>query len=208
MIGLIGKKVGMTQVFDEKGILTPVTVVYFDQNTVVGQCAEEKNGYNAVVLGSVDVKESRMRKPLRGQFKDPVKPKKYLVEIREFDQECSVGDEIGLDIFEGFKYVDVRGTTKGKGFQGVIKLHGFHGGRATHGSKFHRVGGSTGQNTYPGHTFKGLKMAGRMGGNRATLQNLQIVKIDKEKKVLLIKGSVPGATNGMVIVTNAKKKEM
>ena len=208
MIGLIGKKVGMTQVFDEKGILTPVTVVYFDQNTVVSQCAEEKNGYNAVVLGSVDVKESRMRKPLRGQFKDPVKPKKYLAEIRDFDQECSVGDEIGLDVFEGCTYVDVRGTTKGKGYQGVIKLHGFHGGRDTHGSKFHRVGGSTGQNTYPGHSFKGLKMAGRMGGNRATLQNLKIVKIDKEKKVLLIKGAVPGATNGMVIVTTAKKKEM
>jgi large subunit ribosomal protein L3 len=208
MVGLIGIKVGMTQVFDATGVLTPVTAIKIEPNTVVAEREEEKNGYTAKVLGAVDVRESRISKPYRGQFKDPVTPKRYMVEIRDFDQECAVGDQLGVDIFEGCRFVDICGTSKGKGFQGVIKRHGFSGGRATHGSKFHRVGGSTGQNTYPGHSFKGIKMAGRMGGVRSTTQNLEIVKIDKEKQILLIKGAVPGARDGMVLVTYAKKKEL
>lgn len=208
MIGLIGKKVGMTQVFDQKGILTPVTVIKVEPNTVVAERSEEKCGYKAVVLGAEDVRESRISKPYRGQFKDPVSPKRYLVEMNDFDQECAVGDLVGLDVFEGIRYVDVRGTSKGKGFQGVVKKHGFGGGRATHGSKHHRSNGSTGMNTYPGHVLKGTRMAGRMGGVRTTVQNLEIVKIDKEKQVLLVKGAVPGTRDGMVVVTFSKKREM
>lgn len=208
MVGLIGKKVGMTQVFDDKGILTPVTVVKIEPNTIVGERSTEKNGYSAVVIGAVDAKVSRLTKPYIGQFVEPLVPKKYLVELRDFDQECSVGDALGLDIFEGITYVDVRGTTKGKGFQGVMKRYGFSGGRKTHGSKFHRAPGSTGMGTYPGHTFRGRKMPGRMGGVRCTTQNLRIVKIDLEKQILLLRGAVPGAKNGMVIVTYSKKKEM
>jgi large subunit ribosomal protein L3 len=208
MIGLIGKKVGMTQVFDEKGILIPVTVIKVEPNTVVAERTKEKCGYSAVVLGAEDVAESRISKPYRGQFKGDIVPKRYLVEITDFDHECAQGDVLGLDVFEGCRYVDVRGKSKGKGFQGVMKRYGFSGGRATHGSKFHRAGGSTGQNTYPGHVFKNTKMPGRMGGERVTIQNLQIVRIDKEKQVLLVKGAVPGTKDGMVLVTYSRKKEM
>ena len=208
MIGLIGKKVGMTQVFDEKGILTPVTVIEVQPNTVVAERTKEKSGYSAVVLGAEDVRESRISKPYRGQFKGEISPKRYLVEIEDFDHEYALGGVVGLDVFDGIRFVDVRGKSKGKGFQGVMKLHGFHGGRKTHGSKFHRAHGSTGQNTYPGHVFKGTKMAGRMGGEKVTIQNLEIVRIDKEKQVLLVKGAVPGAKDGMVLVTYSRKKEM
>jgi large subunit ribosomal protein L3 len=208
MIGLIGKKVGMTQVFDEKGILTPVTVIKVEPNTVVSERTKEKSGYSAVVLGAEDVKENRITKPYRGQFKGEISPKRFLVEIADFDHECAQGDVLDLDVFEGCRYVDIRGKSKGKGFQGVVKRYGFGGGRATHGSKFHRAGGSTGQNTYPGHVFKDTKMPGRMGGEKVTVQNLEIVKIDKEKQVLLVKGAVPGARDGMVLVTYSRKKEM
>lgn len=208
MIGLIGIKVGMTQVFDDKGILTPVTVIKIEPNTVVSERTREKSGYSAVVLGAEDVRESRISKPYRGQFKGEISPKRYLVEMSDYDQECAVGDRVDLDVFEGCRYVDIRGTSKGKGFQGVVKKHGFGGGRATHGSKHHRTAGSTGMNTYPGRVFKGTKMAGRMGGVRTTVQNLEIVKIDKEKQVLLVKGAVPGARNGMVVVSYSKKREM
>ena len=208
MIGLIGKKVGMTQVFDENGILTPVTVIRVEPNTVVAERTKEKCGYSAVVLGAEDVRENRISRPYRGQFKGDIAPKRYLVEIADFDREYALGGLLGLDVFEGCRYVDVRGRSKGKGFQGVMRRYGFGGGRATHGSKFHRAPGSTGQNTYPGHVFKGAQMPGRMGGERVTVQNLEIVRIDKEKQVLLVKGAVPGANDGMVLVTHSRKKEM
>ncbi|MDR2588852.1 MAG: 50S ribosomal protein L3 [Spirochaetales bacterium] len=208
MIGLIGKKVGMTQVFDEQGILTPVTVIKIEPNTVVSERTREKCGYDAVVLGAEDVKENRLSKPYRGQFKGEISPKRYLVEIADFDKDCAAGDLMGVDVFDGCRYVDVRAKSKGKGFQGVMKRYGFSGGRATHGSKFHRAPGSTGQNTYPGHVFKNAKMPGRMGGEKVTVQNLELVRIDKEKQVLLVKGAVPGARNGMVLVTYSRKKEM
>jgi large subunit ribosomal protein L3 len=208
MIGLIGKKVGMTQVFNDQGILIPVTVIKVEPNTVVAERTKEKCGYAAVVLGAEDVKENRVSKPYRGQFKGDISPKRYLVEIADFDRDCARGDVVGLDVFDGCRYVDIRGRSKGKGFQGVVKRYGFGGGRATHGSKFHRAPGSTGQNTYPGHVFKNAKMPGRMGGEKITVQNLQIVRIDKEKQVLLVKGAVPGTKDGMVLVTYSRKKEM
>jgi large subunit ribosomal protein L3 len=206
MIGLIGKKVGMTQVFDEQGVLTPVTVIQFEPNVVVRNRTEDKDGYDAVVLGSFDMKESRATKPYQGQFVDTITPKKILHEIRDFDKECNVGDTLGLELFEGISYVDISGQTKGKGYQGVMKRHGFGGGRKTHGSKFHRANGSTGMAAYPSKVMRGTKMAGRMGFERHTAQNLQVVKLDPEKNVLLVRGSVPGRRDGVVVVKRAKKK--
>lgn len=206
MLALIGKKVGMTQVFDSVGNLVPVTVIAFDANTVVSQRTEDKNGYEAVLVGSVDLKAKHTTKPYAGQFPEGVTPKKYLVEIKNFAKETEVGEELSLELFANSSYVDVIGTSKGKGFQGVMKRHGFGGGRATHGSKFHRANGSTGMAATPSKVHKGVKMAGRMGGERVTVQNLKIVKIDMEKNCLLVKGAVPGAAKSMVVVTTAKKK--
>lgn len=206
MIGLIGKKVGMTQVFDEQGVLTPVTVIKVLPNVVIDERNTEKHGYDAVVIGSVDEKESRVTKPYAGQFKEGVKPKKCLVELRGFEKECKVGDTFGVELLEGLSFVDVTGQSKGKGFQGVMKRHGFGGGRATHGSKFHRANGSTGQAAYPSKVIKGLKMAGRMGSDKKTVQNLEVVSLDAESQVVLVKGAVPGNKDGFVVVKNAKKR--
>lgn len=206
MVGLIGKKLGMTQVFDAEGQLTPVTVIQIEPNVVIASRTIEKDGYSAVVLGALEQKASRVSKPVAGQFKSEVTPKKHVLEIRDFDKECNVGETIGVEIFDGHRYLDVVGTSKGKGYQGVIKRHGFSGGRDTHGSKFHRAHGSTGNNTFPARVFKGSKMAGRMGGDRKTIQNLRVVMIDRDKQVVLVKGAVPGSRNSMVVVSNAKKK--
>ena len=205
MLSLIGKKVGMTQVFDEFGVLTPVTVVKVEENVVIANKSIEKDGYKAVVLGSIDKKEKNTTKPVAGQFKEGITPKRKVVEVRDFDKECAVGDVLGVELIEGVEFVDVIGTSKGKGFQGVMKRHNFGGGRSTHGSKFHRANGSTGMAAYPSKVIKGTKMAGRMGGERKTVQNLQIVKIDTERQVLLIKGAVPGTKDSFVIVRKAKK---
>ncbi|MDC7219835.1 MAG: 50S ribosomal protein L3 [Spirochaetales bacterium] len=206
MVGLIGKKIGMTQVFDADGELTPVTVISVEPNVVVASKTEETDGYEAVVLGSVEKKASRVSKPYAGQFKGDVAPRRHLVEMRDFEKECTVGDSFGVELFEDMRYVDVIGTTKGKGFQGVMKRHNFKGGRKTHGSKFHRANGSTGMAAYPSKVIKGTKMAGRMGGERKTVQNLAVVKVDQEKGVLLIRGAVPGTKDSMVLVRKAKKK--
>lgn len=206
MIGLIGKKAGMTQVFDEEGTLTPVTVIKVEPNVVVANRTLDKDGYSAVVLGSVEMKSSNVTKPYAGQFKDDVTPKKHIIEIRDFEKECNVGDSFGVELMENLVYVDVVGTSKGKGFQGVMKRHNFSGGRATHGSKFHRVGGSTGMAAYPSKVIKGTKMAGRMGGEKKTVQNLEVVRVDAEKKIVLVKGAIPGTKNSIVLVRTAKKK--
>jgi len=207
MLGLIGRKVGMTQVFDANGALTPVTVINIEDNVVVNKRGAEKNGYEALVIGSVDMKKNRVRKPYGGQFKNDLTPKKFLVEMRDFEKECEVGDTLGVDLFEGFEYVDVVGVSKGKGYQGVIKRHGFGGGRKTHGSKFHRANGSTGQSAFPSRVMRGTRMPGRMGGEKTTVQNLKIVRIDAENKILLVKGAVPGAPMTALIVKKAKKKQ-
>ena len=206
MKGLIAKKVGMTQVFDNNGELTPVTVIHVEPNTVVATKTKEANGYDAVVLGVDDVKESRISKAYKGQFPENVSPKRTLKEFRDFDNEVNVGDQIGLELFESTSYLDVTATSKGKGFQGVMKRWGFHGGRATHGSKFHREPGGTGNCTTPGHSVKNIKLPGRMGFDRVTVQNLKIVKVDPELKVIMVRGAVPGVKNCTLIIKSAVKK--
>lgn len=206
MLGLMAKKVGMTQVFDESGNLIPVTVLRIDQNIVVAQKTEDKFGYNAVVLGIGDKKKSRVTKPYAGQFPEGMAPKQTLREFRDFEHECAVGDSLGVELFEKVRYVDVCGVSKGKGFQGVMKRWNFSGGRASHGSKFHREGGGTGQSTYPGHTFKNVKMAGRMGRERVTVLSLKVVKIDVDSRTILVRGAVPGGNKSTVVVRAAVKK--
>ncbi|MBB5218639.1 MAG: 50S ribosomal protein L3 [Treponema sp.] len=206
MKGLIAKKVGMTQVFDENGNLTPVTVIRVEPNTVVATKTEEKCGYNAVVLGLDDLKASKVSKPYAKQFPENVTPKRHLKEFRDFEGEVAVGDQIGVELFNSIRFIDVTATSKGKGFQGVMKRWGFHGGRATHGSKFHREAGGTGNSTTPGHCLKNVKMAGRMGNDRVTVQNLKVIKVDPELKVLMVRGAVPGVKDATLIVKAAVKK--
>ncbi|MBD5434164.1 MAG: 50S ribosomal protein L3 [Treponema sp.] len=206
MKGLIGKKLGMTQVFDESGNLTPVTVIQVEPNTVVATRTKENNGYEAVVLGVGDLKPHKVTKPYAGQFSEGVTPKRTLKEFRDFDGEVKIGDQFGVELFDKTRFLDVTANSKGRGFQGVMKRWGFHGGRKTHGSKFHREPGGTGQCTTPGHTFKNTKLPGRMGNVRVTVQNLRIVKIDPELKVILVRGAVPGTRNSTLIVKSAVKK--
>ncbi|MBN2049452.1 MAG: 50S ribosomal protein L3 [Spirochaetales bacterium] len=205
MIGLIGVKVGMTQIFDEQGAVIPVTVIKINDNVVVSERTEEKDGYSAALIGSVDKKNPT--KPYAGQFPKGVAPKRYCTEIKDFEGEYAVGDSLSMDLLENVTYVDVIGTCKGKGYQGVVRRHGFAGGRKTHGSKFHRANGSTGMAAWPSRVIKGTKMPGRMGNSRVTVQNLKLVKVDKEKKVVLVKGAVPGTRNSMVFIRSAVKKE-
>jgi large subunit ribosomal protein L3 len=206
MLGLIGKKVGMTQVFDERGILTPVTVIKIEDNVVIGEKNSEKNGYTAMVIGAGDKKAKHVTKPYAGQFSEGIDPKRYLVEMRDFEADCAVGDSLGVGLFKEISFVDVEGTSKGKGFQGAMKRHGFSGGRATHGSKFHRGLGGTGMAATPSKVFKGQKMPGRMGAEKTTVQNLRVMKVDEEKQVLLVKGAIPGPRQSTVLVKKAKKR--
>jgi large subunit ribosomal protein L3 len=206
MLGLLAKKVGMTQVFNDEGNLVPVTVMRIDPNIVVAQKNKDEDGYAAVVLGIDDMKKSRVTKPYAGQFAENIAPKKLIKEFRDFEKEVAVGDSLGVELFEGCRYVDVSGVSKGKGFQGVMKRWGFSGGRHTHGSKFHREPGSTGQSTYPGRTFKNVKMPGRMGRERVTVLSLRVVKVDLEKRVIMVHGAVPGINKGVVVVRAAVKK--
>lgn len=204
MLGLIGKKVGMTQVFDEKGKLTPVTVIKIEGNVVVAERTEEKNGYNAAVLGTGEVKASRTTKPYAGQFSGD--PLKNLMEFRDYEKEVQVGDVLGVDLFNDVRYVDVTGTSKGKGYQGGMKRYGFGGGRKTHGSKFHRDLGGTAMSSTPSRTFKGKKMAGHMGFERVTVQNLRVVRVDENLQVIMVKGAIPGPAASVVVVKKAVKK--
>jgi large subunit ribosomal protein L3 len=206
MLGLLAKKVGMAQIFDDAGNLIPVTVLRIDPNTVIAHKSKEKDGYTAVVLGVDDKKKNRVIKPYAGQFPENVTPKKHVKEFRDFDKEVAVGDSLGAELFEGCRYVDVTGISKGKGFQGVVKRWGFGGGRYSHGSKFHREPGSTGQSTYPGKTFKNVKLPGRMGRERVTVLSLRVIKVDVEKRVLMIRGAVPGVNKGLVTVRAAVKR--
>ena len=206
MLGLIGKKVGMTQVFDEKGRLTPVTVIKIEDNVVIANRTEDKNGYSAVVLGTGAKKKSQITKPYAGQFKDVCDPKQTVMEMRNFDNEVAVGDALGVDLFKDVTFVDVTGTSKGKGYQGGMKRWGFRGGEKTHGSKFHRDLGGTAMSSTPSHTFKGKKMAGHLGNVKVTVQNLKVVAVDSEMQVLMVKGAIPGANESTVIVKKAVKK--
>jgi large subunit ribosomal protein L3 len=206
MLGLMAKKIGMTQIFDEVGNMLPVTVLRIDPNVVIAQKSKEKDGYTAVVLGIDDKKKNLVTKPYAGQFPQNIAPKKYLKEFRDFEKEVAVGDSLGVEVFDKIRYVDITGVSKGKGFQGVMKRWGFAGGRHTHGSKFHREPGSTGQSTYPGRTFKNVKLPGRMGHERVTVLSLRVIRVDTEKQLLMVHGAVPGINRGLVVVRAAVKK--
>jgi large subunit ribosomal protein L3 len=205
MFGIIGQKLGMTQIFLDNGNAIPVSLIKIDNNVIVNKKEADRDGYNAIVLGTGDVSDKKIKNIYKNQFKNS-SPKKYLKEFRvEKTDGFEIGQELNIDVFNDIKYVDVTGISKGKGTQGVIKRHGFHGGRATHGSKFHRENGSTGQNTYPAHCFKGVKRSGRMGFEQVTIQKLQVVKIDKENNVLFICGAVPGINNSLVYIRKSCK---
>lgn len=206
MIGLIGKKIGMTQVFEGDGTLTPVTVIKFEDNIVVGERNVDRDGYSACILGTGDMKKSRATRPYAGQFADDTDPRKFVAEIRDFGQDVEVGAKLGVELFSDQTFVDVIGKSKGKGYQGVIKRHGFGGGRKSHGSKFHRGLGSSGMAATPSKVHKGTKMAGRMGHRKTTVQNLRVVSVDSENQLLLLCGAVPGKRNDFVIVKGATKK--
>lgn len=198
----LGKKVGMTQIFTEEGAQVPVTVIAVEPQVVVQRKTVEIDGYNAIQVATGAVKEKRVNKPLKGHYdKAGVAFKKVL---REFPlaegEEYNVGDELKVDIFEVGDKVDVTGTSKGKGTAGLIKRHNFGRGRETHGSKFHRMPGGMGAASYPGRVWKGHRMMGRMGNERVTVQNLEVVRVDADNNFLLIKGAVPGPKNGLVRV--------
>ena len=204
---IIGKKVGMTQIFDEKGKVIPVTVIEAGPCVVAQVKTVETDGYNAIQLGFEDVKESKLNKPERGHFaKAGLANKKHLREFRVEDfEDLTVGSEIKADVFEAGDKIDVQGTTKGKGFQGVIKRHGQSRGPMGHGSMYHRRPGSMGPTSTPGRVFKGKKLPGHMGRVTVTIQNLDVVKVDMDKNVILIKGSVPGAKGAILKLRKSVK---
>ena len=206
--GLLGTKLGMTQVWDSNNNLIPVTVVQADSNVVTKLINEEREGYTAVQIGYGQIDPRKVTKPLAGHFEAAgVTPRRHLVELRTADAaEYTAGQELSVEVFEAGQKVDVVGTSKGKGFAGVMKRHNFHGVGASHGAhKNHRKPGSIGGASTPGRVFRGQKMAGRMGAERVTTQNLTIHAIDAEKNLLLIKGAVPGARGRVVLVRNAVK---
>ena len=207
MKGIIGKKIGMTQIFDEKGNVIPVTVIETAGNVVTQVKTVETDGYNSIQLGYGEVKSKHINKPLEGHFKKAgVENKKHLREFRTEDvANYKVGDEVKTDIFAAGDKVDVQGTSKGKGFQGVIKRHGQHRGPMGHGSMYHRRPGSMGATSTPGRVFKGKKLPGHMGRVTVTIQNLEVVKVDTDKNVLLVKGSVPGAKGAILKVKSSVK---
>ena len=208
MQGILGKKIGMTQIFGEDGTAYPVTVVKAGPCLVVQRKTADKDGYEAVQIGLVEDRPARrVSRPRRGHFeKAGVAPTRRLAEFAvEPQEEWKAGDEVRLDIFEENDVVDVIGTSKGKGFQGVVKRHGFRGGRATHGSMFHRAPGSIGQASDPSRVFPGTRLPGQTGGVRVTTKNLRIVKIVPEEHLLYLRGAVPGPRNGYIALRRAKR---
>ena len=207
-VHLIGKKLGMMQLFIENGNVMPVTVIEAGPCPVTQVKTAEQDKYEAIQIGFMDKKERGVTKPLQGHFKKAaVKPKRYLKESHvENASDYSVGQILNVDIFEKGDFVDVIGTSKGKGFAGVVKRWGFHGGKASHGSTTHRAPGSIGASATPARVFKGRKMPGHMGSVKCTVQNLQVMDVRAEQNQLLIKGAIPGADNSMVLIRKAKKK--
>jgi large subunit ribosomal protein L3 len=204
--GLIGRKLGMTQVFSEEGVTVPVTVIEVEPSVVVQKKTGEKDGYDAIQLGYGSVKPGRVTKPRQGHFK---KAGTGLFRIlREFNNvgNYEAGQEIKADIFAPGEYVDIEGITKGKGFAGVVKRHGFGGGRATHGSMFHRAPGSIGASADPSRVFKGTKLPGQMGNEKKTVQNLLVWSVRPDRNVILVRGAVPGGRNSFVLIKQSVKK--
>jgi large subunit ribosomal protein L3 len=207
--GIIGKKLGMTQVFAEDGAAVGVTVVEVEPTVVVQVKTMQKEGYDAIQVGYGRVKQKNVTKPRQGHMNKA--DKGFFRVLKEFPADPGAyepGQEISADIFQEGEYVDVVGTSKGKGFQGVVKRHGFHGGRATHGSMFHRAPGSIGASADPARVFKGTKMGGHMGSDRKTIQNLQVWQVRSDRNLLLLKGSIPGSKNGFVFIKQARKKSV
>ncbi|MBJ8347516.1 50S ribosomal protein L3 [Antrihabitans sp. YC2-6] len=206
--GILGTKLGMTQVFDDKNRVVPVTVIKAGPNVVTQIRTEERDGYNAVQLAFGAIDPRKVNKPVTGQFeKAGVTPRRHVVELRVADTSAfEVGQELTAEVFEDGAYVDVTGTSKGKGFAGTMKRHGFAGQGASHGAQaVHRRPGSIGGCATPGRVFKGTRMSGRMGNDRVTTQNLSVHKVDAENGLLLIKGAIPGRKGGLVIVKSAVK---
>lgn len=204
--GILGKKVGMTQIFTEAGELIPVTVIEATPNVVLQVKTVDADGYEAVQLGYQDKREVLANKPAKGHVaKANTAPKRFIKEFKDVELgEYEVGKEVKVDVFEPGDIVDVTGTTKGKGFQGVIKRFGQSRGPMAHGSRYHRRPGSMGP-VAPNRVFKNKRLAGRMGGNRVTIQNLEVVKVDVEKNVILIRGNVPGANKSLIQIKSARK---
>ena len=204
---ILAKKLGMTQIFDETGKVIPVTVIEAGPNAVVQKKTVENDGYDAVQVGFVDLKEKKATKPVKGHFaKAGVTPKKFVREFRLDDVSAfNVGDEIKADIFAAGDKVDVAGISKGKGYAGTIKRWGQHRGPMTHGSGYHRGPGSMGMCSNPGRVFKGKRLPGHMGVDRVTIQNLAVVRVDADKNIILIKGGLPGPKGGLLMVKNTVK---
>ena len=204
---ILGRKLGMTQVWNEKDEIVPVTVIEAGPCVVSQIKTKETDGYEAIQIGFGDIKPKHVNKPMQGHFdKAGIKPMRYLREVRVEDASAhELGEVITVDAFAEIDKVDVTGTSKGKGFAGVMKRYGFGGGPGGHGSHFHRAPGSIGQCAYPSRVFKGMRMAGHMGDERVTVKNLAVVRIDAEHNVILVKGAVPGANNGLVMIRDAKK---
>jgi len=202
MMGLIGRKIGMTQLFDEKGDIVPVTVIEAGPCTVTEVRTSERDGYTALQLGFGTNKESRFTKPVLGQFKKRnLPPSRHLREFRTGDVSAySVGQTLNVSLFEKGEHVDVEGTTKGRGFAGVIKRHGFTAGTASHGPTMGREPGSIGSSAYPSRVIKGKRLPGRMGGKPLTSKNLMVAGVDVEQNVVLVRGAIPGPTNGLVFI--------
>ncbi len=206
MKAIIGKKIGMTQIFDEKGMVIPVTIIQAGPCAVTQVKSTETDGYNAIQLGFGEVKEKHMNKPAKGHFaKAGIANQKHLREFRVASIDVKVGDELKVDVFTAGEKIDIQGTTKGKGFQGVIKRHGQSRGPMGHGSMYHRRPGSMGPTSTPGRVFKGKKLPGHMGVQTVTIQNLDVVRIDLDKNVILVKGSVPGAKGSLLKIRQAVK---
>lgn len=207
MEGILGKKLGMTQLYDESGAAIPVTVIEAGPCVVVQRKTAETDGYEAAQIGLVSDEPNKSNRPQRGHFdKAGIKPLRRVVEfgIRE-GEEVNAGDEIRVSLLAGESHVDVVGTAKGKGFQGVIKRHNFGGGRASHGSSFHRAPGSVGQSAYPSRVFPNMRFPGHMGDHRVTKRGLRVVKIDDEKNLIFLRGAVPGGRNAYVEIRRSYK---
>ncbi|MFC4389220.1 50S ribosomal protein L3 [Gracilibacillus marinus] len=204
--GILGRKIGMTQLFSEEGELIPVTVIEAEPNVVLQKRTEENDGYEAIQIGFADQKKNRTNKPEQGHAeKASTTPKRFIREIRDVNlDEYELGQEISVEVFQAGDVIDVTGTSKGKGFQGAIKRHNQSRGPMSHGSRYHRRPGTMGP-IDPMHVFKGKKLPGQMGGKQITIQNLEIVKVDAERNLLLVKGNVPGSKKSFVKITSAVK---
>jgi len=206
--GLLGKKVGMTQLLNDDGTVVPVTVIQAGPCVVVQRKTKQKDGYDAVQLGFVEfVKPKRITKPMTGHFKKSnVAPARFVREVGvQGEDGANPGDKVMVNIFNRDELVDVVGTSKGRGFAGFVKRHHFRGGRATHGSMFHRAPGSIGSSAYPSRVLKGMRMAGHLGNARVTAQNLRVARVDQENNLLFVRGAVPGPPGGYVVVEKAER---